>query len=143
MTIAVMGAGSVGRYGGGMLTRAGHRVVLIAGPAHVATITQHGLRLQTMTFAEQVVLSASTASSALKGVTLVLLGVKSPDTEATGVLICPLLPPDALVLCLENGVDNADRLRTGLPQHTVAAAVVYVAAELAAGQGKRLSSGAS
>jgi len=35
------------------------------------------------------------------------------------------------VLCLQNGVDNADRLRTVLPNHAVAAAVVYVATEMA------------
>jgi 2-dehydropantoate 2-reductase len=30
------------------------------------------------------------------------------------------------VLCLQNGVDNAERLRAVLPEHAVAAAVVYV-----------------
>jgi 2-dehydropantoate 2-reductase len=41
------------------------------------------------------------------------------------------LRPDALVLCLQNGVDNADRLRAVLPGQDVAAAVVYVATEMA------------
>ena len=131
MNIAVMGAGAVGCYYGGMLARAGHRVVLIARPAHVAAITQHGLRLQTNTFDEQVPLAASTDPSALQGADLVLFCVKSPYTEATGALIRPHLAPGALVLCLQNGVDNADRLRAVLPQHTVAAAVVYVATEMA------------
>ena len=35
------------------------------------------------------------------------------------------------MLCLQNGVDNADRLRAVLPGHTVAAAVVYVGTEMA------------
>jgi 2-dehydropantoate 2-reductase len=35
------------------------------------------------------------------------------------------------VLCLQNGVDNAERLRGVLPQHQIAAAVVYVATEMA------------
>ena len=42
-----------------------------------------------------------------------------------------MLRPDTLVLCLQNGVDNADRLRSVLPRHAVAAAVVYVATEMA------------
>lgn len=130
MNIAVMGAGAVGCYYGGMLARAGHRVVLIARRQHVAAITQHGLRLQTTTFDEQVPLAASTEASALQGAELVLFCVKSPDTEATGALIRPHLAPGALVLCLQNGVDNADRLRAVLPHHTVAAAVVYVATEM-------------
>ena len=131
MNIAVIGAGAVGCYYGGMLARAGHRVVLIARPQHAVAITQHGLRLQTTNFDEQVLLTASTDPSALQGADVVLFCVKSPDTEATGVLIRPHLAPGALVLCLQNGVDNADRLRAMLPQHAVAAAVVYVATEMA------------
>ena len=131
MNIAVIGAGAVGCYYGGMLARAGHRVVLIARPQHAAAITQHGLRLQTTSFDEQVLLTASTDPSALQGADVVLFCVKSPDTEATGVLICPHLAPGALVMCLQNGVDNADRLRAMLPQHAVVAAVVYVATEMA------------
>lgn len=131
MNIAVIGAGAVGCYYGGMLARAGHRVVLIARPQHAVAITQHGLRLQTTSFDEQVLLTASTDPSALQGADVVLFCVKSPDTEATGVLICPHLAPGALVMCLQNGVDNADRLRAMLPQHAVVAAVVYVATEMA------------
>ena len=135
LNIAVMGAGAVGCYYGGMLARAGHRVVLIARPTQVAAILQdgpqHGLRLQTTTFDEQVPLRASTEASALQGAELVLFCVKSPDTEATGALILPHLAAGTLVLCLQNGVDNADRLRTVLPEHAVAAAVVYVATEMA------------
>ncbi|MBC7548860.1 MAG: NAD(P)-binding domain-containing protein, partial [Polaromonas sp.] len=131
LTIAVMGAGAVGCYYGGMLARAGHQVVLIARPSHAEAVMQHGLRLQTTTFDEHVSLSASTEVSALQSANLVLFCVKSPDTEATGVLMRPHLAPGALVLCLQNGVDNADRLRPVLPDHTVAAAVVYVATEMA------------
>ena len=52
MTVAVMGAGAVGCYYGGMLARAGHEVVLIARPAHVQAIAQDGLRMETTTFDE-------------------------------------------------------------------------------------------
>ena len=129
--VAVMGAGAVGCYYGGMLARAGHDVTLIARPQHVQAITRDGLHMQTRSFDEQVRLSASSDPGAVRGARLVLFCVKSTDTEAAGALIRPHLAPDALVLCLQNGVDNADRLRTVLPQHTVAAAVVYVATEMA------------
>eukprot|EP01031_Cornospumella_fuschlensis_P004689 gene4689-5873_t len=42
--VAVMGAGAVGCYYGGMLARAGHEVVLIARPQHVEAIERDGLR---------------------------------------------------------------------------------------------------
>ena len=128
---AVMGAGAVGCYYGGMLARAGHYVVLIARPQHVQAIASAGLRLQTQTFDEQVHLQASLDASAVQGADVVLFCVKSSDTETAGRLMQPYLRADALVMCLQNGVDNADRLRAVLPLHTVSAAVVYVATEMA------------
>ncbi|UUZ70582.1 2-dehydropantoate 2-reductase [Polaromonas sp. P1(28)-13] len=131
MKVAVMGAGAVGCYYGGMLARAGHEVVLITRPQHVEAIERDGLRMETKTFDEHVRLAASTDPSSVQSAQLVLFCVKSTDTESAGAQIRPHLAPDALVLCLQNGVDNADRLRSVLPQHAVAAAVVYVATEMA------------
>lgn len=131
MKIAVMGAGAVGCYYGGMLARAGHRVVLIGRPVHVQAIERHGLRLQAQSFDEQVALSASSTASAVAGAQLILFCVKSTDTESAAGELLPHLAPDVLLLSLQNGVDNAERLRNALPAHQVAAAVVYVATEMA------------
>lgn len=131
LKVAVMGAGAVGCYFGGMLARAGHQVVLVARPQHVAAIERDGLRMETRMFDEHVRLAASSDPAAVKGADLVLFCVKSTDTESAGALIRPHLAAKALVLCLQNGVDNADRLRAVLPEAAVAAAVVYVATEMA------------
>ncbi|MHB1200668.1 MAG: ketopantoate reductase family protein [Polaromonas sp.] len=131
LKVAVMGAGAVGCYFGGMLARAGHEVTLIARPQHVEAIARGGLRLETTSFDERVRLAASPDASAVQGAKLVLFCVKSLDTESAGAQMLPYLAPDALVLCLQNGVDNADRLRTVLTGTAVAAAVVYVATEMA------------
>ncbi len=131
MKVVVMGAGAVGCYFGGLLARAGHEVVLIGRQPHVAAIQKNGLRIETAAFDEQVQVSASTEANAARGADLVLFCVKSPDTEAAGSQLLPWLGPDALVLCLQNGVDNAERLRSVVPPHQVSAAVVYVATEMA------------
>ena len=130
MKVAVMGAGAVGCYYGGMLARAGHEVVLIARPQHVEAIGRDGLRLDTQHFDEHVRVAASTEASAAKGADLVLFCVKSTDTDNAAQALAPYLEPDTLVLSLQNGVENAVRLRELLPQEA-AAAVVYVAAEMA------------
>jgi 2-dehydropantoate 2-reductase len=130
MKIAVMGAGAVGCYYGGMLARAGHDVVLVGRPQHVEAVRHQGLRLQTQTFDQRIRVSASTEGSAVQGAQLVLFCVKSTDTDSAAAAIKPHLVPDALVLSLQNGVENADRLRTLLPQE-VAAAVVYIGTEMA------------
>jgi 2-dehydropantoate 2-reductase len=126
-----MGAGAVGCFYGGMLARAGHQVTLNGRPQHQQANQRDGLRMETKAFDEHVRLKASTEASAVAGAQLVLFCVKSGDTESAGEQIRPHLSPDALVLCLQNGVDNADRLRSVLPGRTVAAAVVYVATEMA------------
>ena len=131
LKIAVMGAGAVGCYFGGMLARAGHEVTLIARPLHVQAIQRDGLRMETRTFDEHVRVLATSDPSAVQGAELVLFCVKSTDTEAAGAQVQPYLAPAALVLTLQNGVDNAERLRTVLPPGQVAAAVVYVATEMA------------
>ncbi len=130
MKIAVMGAGAVGCYYGGMLARAGNNVSLIGRPQHVEAVELQGLRLETQTFDEHIRVSASTEGSAVQGAQLVFLCVKSTDTESRAAAIKPNLAPDALVLSLQNGVENADRLRALLPQEVVAA-VVYVGTEMA------------
>ncbi|BEP59685.1 2-dehydropantoate 2-reductase [Variovorax sp. V213] len=131
MKVAVMGAGAVGCYYGAMLARAGHEVVLIGRPSHVEAMRANGLRLETKTFDEHVRLGASTEASAVQAADLVLFCVKSTDTESAAAQIKPHLSPDALVLTLQNGVDNDERVRSVLPSNDVAAAVVYVATEMA------------
>lgn len=128
--IAVMGAGAVGCYYGGMLARAGHQVVLIGRPVHVQAVQAQGLRLQAHGWDERVPMSASTDVHAVQGAKLVLFCVKSTDTETAAAAMAPHLALDATVLTLQNGVENADRLRALLPQ-LVLSAVVYVATEMA------------
>jgi 2-dehydropantoate 2-reductase len=130
MKVAVVGAGAVGCYYGGMLARAAHDVTLIGRPQHVEAIERQGLRLETQTFDERIRVSASSEGSAVRGAQLVLFCVKSTDTESAAAAIKPHLAPDALLLSLQNGVENADRLRAILSQD-VLAAVVYIGTEMA------------
>ncbi len=128
---AVVGAGAVGCYFGAMLARAGHPVTLVGRPAHVQAVHERGLQLQRAGApAETVRVQASTELAAVRGAGLVLFCVKSPDTEATARELAPLLDDDALVLSLQNGVDNADTISRHVRQ-AVAPAVVYVAAAMA------------
>ena len=125
-SIVVVGAGAVGSYYGAVLARAGHRVTLIGRAPHVAAIQQHGLQLQKGGTVEAVRLGASTDIGAVREADLVLFCVKSTDTETAGREIAPHLKADALVMSLQNGVDNAPTLAR-LVKGTVVPTVVYVA----------------
>lgn len=60
MKVAVMGAGSVGCYYGGLLARAGVTVTLVGRALHVDPIRERGLLLETATGRHAVRLHATT-----------------------------------------------------------------------------------
>jgi 2-dehydropantoate 2-reductase len=124
-----MGAGAVGCYYGGMLCRAGHPVMLIGRTPHVEAIRQHGLLMDTTGFRAHIPVQASTEVGDIQGASLVLCCIKSNDTENAAAMMAPFVGPDAIVLSLQNGVENAKRLQAKLLR-TVYPAVVYVAAEM-------------
>ena len=128
--VAVLGAGAVGCYFGGMLARAGAPVTLIGRPAHVAAFQLEGLLLDTLQFKARVPVDASTDASAVAGAALVLVCVKSGDTDAAAKSVAPHLAPGATIVSLQNGVDNAARMRP-LVDAEVLAAVVYVGCQMA------------
>jgi 2-dehydropantoate 2-reductase len=113
-----------------MLARAGHSVVLIGRSGVVDAIKREGLLLESREFTGRVVVQADTSPVAVEGAELVLFCVKSTDTESAGAAISPHLSPEASVLSLQNGVDNAARLSTVLGRHVIPV-VVYVAVETA------------
>ena len=125
-----MGAGAVGCYYGGMLARAGHTVTLIGRPVHVQAVLKQGLRLQTLSFDEQVRMNASTNVADVAGADCILFCVKSSDTESAGQSLKPYIGPNTVVLSLQNGVDNAERLATVIGQEVIPT-VVYVGTERA------------
>lgn len=131
LSVAVMGAGSVGCYFGALLARAGHPVTLIGRESHMQAIREHGLRLQTATQDTYIPVATSTSAQAVADADVVLLCVKSTDTEEAAAQIQPYLASHAQVLSLQNGADNDQRLRKVLGQQPVAAAVVYVATAMA------------
>jgi 2-dehydropantoate 2-reductase len=93
-------------------------------------VRRSGLRLELQGREFSVPVEATTGPEGVKGAELVLFSVKSPDTEAAGRAMAPYLGPEAAILTLQNGVDNAERLAAALGREVIPA-VVYVATEMA------------
>jgi 2-dehydropantoate 2-reductase len=127
--IAVVGAGAVGGYFGGMLARAGAPVVMIGRAPFAEAVNKNGLLLDTLHFKETVRVDAATELGAARGAAVVLFCVKTTDSAETARALAPLLAPDALVISMQNGVDNAEQIRTVSGIDAVGA-VVYVAASV-------------
>ena len=129
--VAVVGAGAVGCYFGGMLARAGIPVTLIGRPPHMEAIARDGLLLEQSSGCRRIPVAASTDIAGVRGAQVVLFSVKTVNTETAAREIQPFLSPGATVLSFQNGVDNVDRIyaATGLRAIPV---VVYVAASMSA-----------
>ena len=129
--VAVVGAGAVGGYFGGMLARAGAPVTLIGRASHVDVWKRDGLVVDSIHFQERISVEASTDIAASEGAELVLFSVKSPDTEETARQLAPHIRSDALLVSFQNGVDNVERIRAAAALDPIAA-VVYVASSMPA-----------
>lgn len=128
MKIVILGAGSVGGYIGGALLDAGADVILIGRARMQARLDAFGMTL-TDSHGYRVTHAPGTLPfrqdyAALANADLVLVTVKSADTDAAGALIAAHAPPRALVFSLQNGVGNLQRLQAALPGVCVLAAMV-------------------
>jgi 2-dehydropantoate 2-reductase len=129
--IAVMGAGAIGCYFGGMLARAGNTVTLIGRKRHVDAINRNGLLFQSHGHQERIPMAASENAAAACEAQLVLFCVKSLDTDDAALALAPHLPAEAVVLSLQNGVDNVERIRRHVKNSAIPV-LVYVAAQMPA-----------
>jgi 2-dehydropantoate 2-reductase len=124
--IAVVGAGAVGGYFGGMFARAGAPTVFIGRKHFADSVNSNGLVLDKPEGQERIGIKASVDISAIRECTLILLCVKANDTSKTAKEMAPFVRPDATVVCLQNGVDNTDKVRAAA-NIVALPAVVYVA----------------
>jgi 2-dehydropantoate 2-reductase len=127
--IAVVGAGAVGCYFGGMLARAGAPVTLIGRRATVEAIARDGLLIDSINFQERVAAGASTQIEAVRDAALVLFCVKTVDTEEAARAMAAHLAAGAIVISLQNGVDNVERICAAAGIDALPS-VVYVAAAM-------------
>ena len=120
LEVAVMGAGLIGCYVGGVLAAAGVKVRMIGRPHYIDAMRQHGLKLTDFSGRDDVVaadtLKLSLSPAAAAGSDFVLVTVKSDATADAGRQLEPFITPGTTVLSLQNGIDNAAILRAALPQ---------------------------
>ena len=108
MRFVVYGAGGIGGVIGARLHQAGHEVVLIARGAHFEAIRDRGLRFQSPD--EDVALRIPIADHpgrvAWHDDDVVVLAMKSQDTQAALRALAAAAPSSISVACAQNGVAN-------------------------------------
>jgi len=132
--VAVVGAGAVGCYFGGMLARAGARVTMLrrpkAGAASSAPTTEP-LHIDSINFQEAIPVLWASDAAAVRDADVVLFCVKALDNESAAQQIAPHVKAGAIVVSMQNGVDNVERIRAAAGIEALPA-VVYVAAAMSA-----------
>jgi len=133
MRIAVIGAGAVGGYFGAKLAAAGQDVAFIARGAHLDALRRAGLRVDSPGAPLHIKNSLFTSESREAGpVDLILFCVKSYDTEAAMEMLGPMIGDSTLILSLQNGIDNPQKIARRWGEERTLAGVVYIGAKLAA-----------
>jgi len=123
MRFGVLGAGSLGSLFAGRLAAAGADVsVLGRANEHLERVAEHGVTVETAAGGELVgEVDASSDPSVLAGVDVLLVCVKSYDTDQALTVVEPHLTPDTDVLTLQNGLGNAETIATHVPEQCVVA----------------------
>lgn len=111
MRFAIIGAGGVGGYYGGVLARAGHEVDILARGAHLDAIRARGLEIVTPDERFTVTPNASDDVRAFSAPDVVIVSVKSYSLDEVAPGVAALASSgSATVLPLLNGVEAAERL---------------------------------
>src|SRR3954453_7408882 len=129
MNIAILGAGGVGSYYGGPLTRAGHRVALLARGAHLEALRQRGLEGRTPEEAFTAAVEGVEDADELRDIEPAVVHVKSYSLAEIAPAARLLAERGAVVLPLLNGVEAADRLiESGVPEERVLGGLAEISA---------------
>lgn len=118
--ILVAGAGAIGGWLGARLAAAGHDVTLLGRPGLASAVASGGLRVSGhTTFAEDVpVITEPTGTY-----DTIWLTCKAHQTASLGAAVAPLLAPDGVLVTLQNGLGNAEKLARHVPADRIAVAL--------------------
>jgi len=130
MKIVVFGVGGVGGFFGGKLAKAGFDITFIARGENIKAIKENGLLIKSIQGDFKVHPKVTDDVHEISNTDLVILAVKSWQIDAIARQLKPLISQDTMVLPLQNGADNADRLRAILPEKNVLAGLCRIVSKI-------------
>ena len=127
MKICVLGAGAIGAYYGGLLSRSGHDVTLFARGENLAAIRARGLEIKTSEGSSIVPIAATDKPDELGEADFAILGVKSYSLAAIGPVVKRVADKGATIVPFLNGVETTDRLiALGVPRESLVGGVTRI-----------------
>jgi 2-dehydropantoate 2-reductase len=132
MRFAVVGVGGLGGYFGGRLVRAGEDVTFIARGAHLDALLGRGLEVRSVHGDFSVDVRATDDAASVGPVDVVLFLVKTYDNDSAARDAAPLVGEGTAIVSLQNGVDNAVRIRDAIGRGHALGGLAYTEAALEA-----------
>lgn len=127
MKLAVVGAGALGGYCGAMLKPYVDEVIFIARGQHLKAMQQNGLFIHSSIAGKRHILGIFTDDfKALLQADLIIFTVNSIQTAETAVRMLPHLKSDSVILTLQNGVDNEEKLAAILGCDRILSGASYI-----------------
>ncbi len=118
MKVVVFGAGAIGSFIGGMLSK-NNDVVLIGRKPHIQSIKKSGLIIKGKTRLNIKIRAEENIESIDFLPDLLILTVKSFDTENAIKEAKKAIGKNTLVLSLQNGLDNVEKIRKYVPEKQI------------------------
>ena len=143
MKIAVVGAGAMGSLFGGLLAEAGNEVWLYdVSEGHVDRVKADGLVIEREGRSRNVNICATTNAQEIGHAELVLIFVKSTQTQKAAQTAGLLTGSEGFVMTLQNGMGNADTIATVIdPNRVLAGTTSHGATLLGPGRIRHAGSG--
>ncbi|SFN64130.1 ketopantoate reductase family protein [Salegentibacter flavus] len=127
MNILIFGIGGVGGYFGGKLAQAGFDVTMIARGKHLEAINENGLEVESINGDFKVKPKLATDNLAeVSTPDLVILGVKSWQIQEVTSKLESIISAETIVLPLQNGANNVEKLLEILPKKNVIAGLCHI-----------------
>jgi len=131
MKIAIIGPGAIGLLFAGFLKKSNQDVILIDKYPHRAKkITKQGIRIEGISGKHRIGISATSHKNILKDADLVILCVKSYDTESAVRGIKSFVNKKALFLTMQNGIGNVEIIQKYIKKDRIVAGITAQGATL-------------
>ncbi len=145
MKIGIVGPGAIGSLFGGMLSRGGHEVWLIdRDPERARLLSRRGIWISGPMGEFSANVRATAEARRVEQAGLVLIAVKSYDTEEAARTAEPMVGAETAVLSLQNGLGNLELLASVLGgRHVIGGVTSQGATLIAPGQVRHAGHGAT
>lgn len=130
MRTVVIGAGGVGGYFGGMLAKSGKEVSFLEIGERLVALKQKGLTIRTPEGEFHVQIRASSEPEDLRPVDLIIVCVKSYHTEEVSKAILPIVTQSTVIISLQNGIDNEDKIAKIVGKEKTLGGSAYIEAKV-------------